>query len=472
MSFPTSIPHSSVQFDRLEISLEGWRLIGDQEAIDNALGSLGARTLSPLETLPPAFGTLERITSTRRRVRILTPQPGSNGTHDAPLFAGNIEVRRGGQLGDSNGPPREHPSYNVNVELILNPTRFTRHLMARRYPVLLPLEVAPAQYGELFREPMLAASRSRQGLSHVDEWSLVDPLSDNFYPLIRGLPRTFRSFFSDSLRAYIEALFSLLQITFSQFSLVDVVVQSTRPRLTLRKAEAYIELPSADALQYVTANQGQFLRLHNDARRRFVPLRAELAEVRQEQNSPVVDVHILSGRRLVIYAKTMRRVRFEIRFDFKKCPQVLNGRFSCTEEGTSENHLSGVTERLFQWLETVRSQTALRLEILAPRMPAVGPSTNSAPVYRLMRIISEACTSSDMADHILSLLVGNAAIAVHRTAPELPAVEALERHGVLHQLSSRPATYGPTPEYERAIEACRRLEIGIEFLGGEPAEAS
>ena len=436
-SFDEVVSANAGRQDKIEIAVEHGFIMDNAEDVGMFLHYLGSPPVAQARTAPGAFG---RIFNRRRsgippfrtqeiRVRSTASQP-----LPPPLFSGFMKIIN----------RRESPSiWMLHSLLSLNLTRFVRHQAIPRPATRLLQDRPNILYG--FYERNLP-------LDHEDEFPLVD--SDNWIPddrlwshlaAPRLWPRHLRAFLTgaatevhnDLLRAAEHATLVIQQSHQNPFSMYSV--------------ETYWEFYEYDPIRAVRALE-PLLETYAAA---AVDAWDAPRHVRQErpENSRRLSIRTHTGETLKIYAKTNRRVRFEITHELSG-----NRPYRLSEGG----HTFPVIEGAIPLLNHLAGVAAERVnDVLRHfRLHASAPNTQHT-VLKFIFDVQAAFDDPNKAFQLLQILTHNGSLVVGRGTVFRTELRRLHSRGVLYRSHRR---YSVTPPYRQAL--ANMQQTGIGFLLG------
>jgi len=221
--------------------------------------------------------------------------------------------------------------------------------------------------------------------------------------------------------------------------------------LALREVETYWEFQADNPISLVYDLIRYIRRLGANVSDRHWP--AGYRTAGRDRNSPSVKALLRPGVTLNVYAKTSRRVRFEVRHDFRERDLPLRG------DGQVERNSSN-PHRLRHWLKYCAQDAAIELnnvfayierqEQAAERSPRLGERP-----YSLLMHISRSTTNELLAKTILELLTENGVIDLSDNSPLQRAVQYLQRKEVVERVRRHSRTVRLRPEYQTALQWIR-----------------
>jgi hypothetical protein len=149
----------------------------------------------------------------------------------------------------------------------------------------------------------------------------------------------------------------------------------------------------------------------------------------------------VKGLELKVYAKTNRRIRFEVRHDLRTQASILGG-----------GHITNNLDELCSWLSLAAEDAAHKLGRITTSFQ---PATDTLDIELLMAFFSKLdAAPGEYADieRILSVLIGLGGYA-GRDPQSVPILDHLERAGVL-ELTGR-GVRSVTTTYRPIVERLR-----------------
>lgn len=424
----TPVTGRQAKHDKIDLTFGSWIITGTQHntavffaGIEGALGPTGERWFNQNRE--------QRFHGYEFHVRQRAHE--TRGEQGVPLFSGKLKARRLrapnenltlGRAASAN--PLER--WSIEAELSLNPLRFVAH-QRRPNDFSIPPEEWP--------EATLLSSEQRPLRNNEISYDGNDNLV-TFHRL--AAPWTSPELWPFHLDRYIGAVWSLLDGLFGTSARAAPVALNYEPNFNLRYAEVAWDFYTRDPLRVVSFISRPFLLFGVRARSRLYPIgRAETGE---EFNSMAHTVRLASGVSAAVYAKTSRRVRFEIRYDLGASAAALGG-----------SHTTNEILNVLDWLTRLSDDAAGRLnEILATMRPSLGRSTATRSVYSFLSQVFAACEDEPTFNALLAVLVHQQGIRMISGSPFRRSVATLVRRGVLARTRPHARTYIIAEEYRRA----------------------
>jgi hypothetical protein len=428
-SFSQRVSATDARQDRINLKLEHWTFNGSGDQVDELRQKMALPAMSARDTIwgLTIFDDWGKIFNRPARVRGYRPamlvrsEPWQFGeiTLGTPLFSGKWVFSRMNEF-------RDRSACRTHLQLSLNPTRFARYQNVS-VPVPFNARNWPDDINFKWNRAFPTSEFSFDG-------------NDNWLPQI---PRM--SAYTDHWRHIVQRCCA------SAIGLFDAEVERSRRHyevdlpepmrhesFALKEIETYFEFSSRNAAD-VVARMGPLVRSLsrlNRTTRRF----SQEDSTTIDQNLFFYEVEISAGRHLKIYAKTNKRIRFEVLHRFGRGGFRPPGGY--TGEGWSVLPL-----KILSFAEDAASIVNLALEHFR-ESNAVSPS-HTSPFEFLTEIAAEA-RSRDVATTLVTLLVNRDGVI---DAGQLPAnlqraVHRLSQAGILrYNRSARTYSVSPRRRY-------------------------
>ncbi len=311
----------------------------------------------------------------------------------------------------------------------MNPTRFVAHQLSRRF------------VGRRFEEwPLLQPLLATRNVSLGTPSEFVLDGTDNVLltPASQAFGRS--EAWPIQVESYLSAVRNMLSSTVAEAAVgAGGVLGRPSEYVNLYEAETYWEFAADDPTGLVRNLEAPLFEWAQKPQSRRFAQSAGSLTTDFENNSRQLSVQVQSGVRLRVYAKTSRRVRFEIIHDLRQNARPI-GRHTSEDFGA-----------LSRWLDALRQDAAAALNLVFDHieqrsvLPPDGWSTAA-----LVRHVCEVCGRD--AEAILALLIGNGWLRVGVHDPVRGHVIGLVGAGVLERTG---ATYTVRPPYQRAFAELR-----------------
>ena len=247
------------------------------------------------------------------------------------------------------------------------------------------------------------------------------------------------------LERYWNATVRKFHELFDEAASVAGVTISSRSALNLRSLETYWEFRVNDPLNWLSEIEPvlQSLGLSSEARNYAYP--DGFSAKSSNGNSRSIVVRIRSGLRLRVYAKTNRRVRFEVEHDFVENARPLQGRHTDTDVAA-----------LFDWTSlAAEDATHVVNSALARLERAQVREGSQMSVPQLVIRISQALNDPLRAETMLTLLAANQSLVSTSGSDLTPSIRKLVSRSILEPVRPGARSYVLTPEFRSAGERLR-----------------
>lgn len=431
---------TSAKQDRIEVVLGDWILSGRSPQIGQIFLNRLSNLRLPTSINPHDIRWFRSDQRNRGRYITFRSRERSNSDEVKPLIAGEVRLR---PLHNS-----EHGNdgvfFTIKVTLYLNPTRFAQHHAVRiRGHLFNEIE-------NLQDDVLLATSPSGRNLLQAEE--IVLDRKDNVLLSRRTQAVSSPQFWPYLLRYYWQNVVDFLETSFA--GELDDMTALGRPRswcMNLKNVETYFEFYHDDAvyaLQQIKNSLRAFGRRNYE--NAFLPLDqgGEVHPMFREgrrDNSPSFSIQLTNSVKAVVYAKTNKRIRLEIR-------HRLNGENSSAAllggAHTHEDH-----QQLYPWLETLAIDATTRgNSILGYIGRHNWERVSQRPLYTFLARIVDACEDQAQYDLLLSSLINNDTIHVPRGDELLPIISSLLNQGILQRTNPHAQTFSIHPQYQETLQ--------------------
>jgi hypothetical protein len=433
----TRVTADTAQVDRIELSFGDWALVGDEDAIVTGMNDLYRAHIptSSGRLLPLFKGELIDGPTAFRNLRF------AKKTKTDSLSAPQILIAGAGQLVSwSTQRASRRPDEKARI-------RFRTHLNLTRFLQAQNLK----RIARLDRPAMLG--RHRLTIEPEPSWY------EHEIPL---MPATNIIIGPD--RKYAFALKESRQVQFSRYSrLVAQMLEGEvsraidsptakaqfLPSYTLHAIELYWEFDQQDSIAYVVGLRQSLLAASRDLTEDTYPI--ELPSLRVESQSPSYKIRLTKFISLKVYAKTNRRVRFEVSFredgiNVSTRVGKLNGR-------RSHETLDGICALL----PRLAAVAASRVNILLQSIAEVPVTPNHHTTLQLVHAITREAGHPYVAETIISSLVAFGRVALFKNDPLKESIHRLKERGILRTEPPGSPTYVLTDQFRETLERLRKL---------------
>jgi len=303
LSFDETVDPRSAKHDKITLVISHRVYDGTVEDLDSFRHYLGAVPQNYAADLAgESFSQLFNRPGVRQDFKIRESHQGGAPLLPLPLFRGSY------RLGHYRGQSDDVASVSSTLTLFLNPTRFLRHQDTAHY---FPPRLNFTHLSRTLSSPAFFGERSADtegeiSLDGRDNWL---PDTGAFGYAHEG------ALWSRNMRNYLDGVLREIEADTSRAAALTVDWRESdqlRP-YSLREVETYFEFRSTHPLKAVE-ELCPLLHSFNELTSSVVSYPVSFTELR-EKNSLVFTKQIRSGVSLRIYAKTNRRVRFEVIHD-------------------------------------------------------------------------------------------------------------------------------------------------------------
>lgn len=301
----------------------------------------------------------------------------------------------------------------------LNATRYMRQRGFRRR-----LDLGPNQdvfrHSEHFRPP----TNGEHSLDGNDNWLPADEAGTVAWSddQARSAPVCFLSSIHARIASEFHRAASLSP---------DMAATQTALSGSLQQVETYWEFWHDEPLRFVQSLQREALQFSGQ-------VRSQIFETATDGQSLSLSLSMTAGTRLKIYAKTNRRVRFEVEHSLER----------------SRRGFSSTTE-ISALLSAARADAAETvngfLDFVHPQRP-VHPSQCRSPLALVCEIVQAVHGNYGHAQAMLEALCVHRRLTTVRNSPLRPAIMRLVENGIFQPSRPRSRSYVPSPVWRYAGE--------------------
>ncbi|MCD1628186.1 hypothetical protein K7H22_19550 [Seohaeicola saemankumensis] len=416
--------------DRIQLDVGNWALVGEEDQVLDALSQLREIEVYSSDGEPVSLfnsRVLQRVSDARDlRFRTTTDSDALNRT--SPLLAGRINTASWRSQTVSRRP---NEVARLVFETHLNLTRFVQAQQLKRITHL----ARPA----LATDYVLA-------IRPEDEWYadelplrpatniIIGPNKKYAFALRHPRTQQARTYFTLALGTLSRALEISFAGTGASYEYL--------PHLNLREIEFYWEFDSDNPVEWVLS-MTEVVAQHG-VRYGEVMYETQRSSIETQNQSPCLRIGLTRDIDIKIYAKTTRRVRFEV---------TLSGA-AIYNHGGRRTHTT--VEGVVGLIPALANEAASRIRPLLQSIAADPPPPGSFTALNLMHLITRASSDPHAAEAIIASLVTFGRVSPYRNDPILNAVHMLRDQGVLRNLGARSRIYIVTDAYRDALANLRR----------------
>ncbi|HEY9038602.1 MAG TPA: hypothetical protein VIN05_06635 [Roseovarius sp.] len=418
--------------DRIDLSIGNWALLGDSDAICSALEHLRRETLTVTpygEVLQIFQGDLIEHIHDVRHLRF-TANPNADRLNRAhTLVSGSVGLAG---WGNRQNQRLDNEKARIVFRAQLNLTRFIQAQHLKRATRLdtpklasdYVLAITPESRWYRDEAPLLPATNV-----------IIGPDLKYAYALKSSRQAQFRR--------YLKLIHSMLHQSLGVAFEDEDAEACQLPNLTLHQIEFYWEFDHDNPIDYVVS---------------IVPrLRQQAADVREDQylvslpeysiscQSPCIKLALTRTIELKVYAKTNRRVRFEITFKDRAIGTYGGGQTATT------------AKRLVSKIAPLAEEAARRCNEVLQSITAAPPPPSTISAFQLMHAIYQKARSPYVAETVIAGLLAFERITPYGNDPLKETIHALRDAGILRTSRPRSRVYVVTNEYSAALQRLREL---------------
>lgn len=419
--------------DRFRISLGDWGLYGTEENACETLTNLRMEEVkTPEGECIPLFSG-DPIVSFKQRLNIKFASANDDNkmANVSPLIAGRVaysdRYRRPEELKGATSTIQFNASLNL-----------TRFIQAQKFKLRTPV----------VRPPRLLTPRCLAIDTDMSWFKDEVPLQKSTNLLIGpwtkyadALARPVRTHMS----RYLRIVEGVLDRALRRSTRDGVTPPSRSKYYSLQEIEFYWEFDCDSPIQYVTGALPKIRGMSD----RFFEGQVEIQDDAQavlitEFQSPSIKAKIAKGTWLRVYAKTTRRVRFEILLEASVIGSKGGGQTAATRKALCDK------------IGVLSDYSASKFNpILAALQRSPSPSSTLTAI-RLLSEINLCANDPYLAEAIIGSLVCFDRVALYNNSPFKTAVHDLRDKGVLCTVIPRSRNYSVTPSYRAALEQLKR----------------
>ncbi len=427
----TRVSADSSFIDRFELSVGDWALYGEEDAICSALAEFRHAELitshgEPIKLFNSVI--IERLWQFKRMKFSKNPTKDSL-TEPSTLISGSCA-----RAPTNNRAVTVRPDEKGRICFLtqLNLTRFTQAQQLKKVTRLdrpsiasehvLQIEPEPSWYEDEI--PLMPATNV-----------IIGPNKKYAYAL--KSPRT------TQLRRYISLVQDILQNVVANAFRDGSARAEEFPFFTLRAIEFYWEFDQPSAIDYVISLRPRLEAQADDIIEDLYPV--DIPSFRLKGQSPSFKMKLTKYISLKIYAKTNRRVRFEVEFR----DSAIN-----THSG---NRTSETIEGIVTLIPKLATEAAKRLNKVLQSIAPLSVPASSLTALQLMHVITREARHPYVAEAIIAALVSFGRIAPYNNDPLRETIHRLRDRNVLEPQVPKSSVYVVTEAYRESLERLRQF---------------
>lgn len=415
--------------DHAEVVIGDWALIGQVSDVQRVLESLPAITAETRDgTEVPVF-TQARLGPRATSVEAFV-STGLHGTYRTrPVFCGKLATAWGR---DRLPISLMGEHIRVGLEAGLNINHF---IVAQSIPTRSRLDRPIVLH-------KIALALSHRFARHGNEYCLTDDTN-----LLIGPDAIFRYADSkpaeDHLLDAVDACSQFVGGGLAENAAAYGVRCQPVPYHSLRKIEFYWEFSHPNPIQLVESLIVPMRSLGDETLMHRALVRGE--EVAVRQNSMFISCELSAGCKLIVYAKTNMRLRFEVRLDDETISRMSGGNRTTRDRG-----------ELRRMVQTLRIAATARFTQAMQDLDAFQiRQASQQAATQLCAQIDRLISDDDVAQVIVEALRMRGSVVATLDSPIRQAIETLCDANILQHRRTRKPVFIPTDPFIRAVMGLR-----------------
>jgi hypothetical protein len=248
---------------------------------------------------------------------------------------------------------------------------------------------------------------------------------------------------SEHLSLYLSLISGMLDGVVSDAFVDEAATYEKFSAYALKEIELYWEFDSNNPIDYVEGIRQNVMGANANVSEVYYGIQNLQFDVQGQ--SPCLTIHITRDTKLKIYAKTNRRVRFEV--TFKK--DAINR--------AAERRTSKTLKELVGKLPRLAEEAAKRVNAFLQSIAAVPAPKSSFTSVQLIHAIAKACKTAHESEAVIAALVTYGRLTIQNHDPLKDIVHSLKDRGVLRNLKPRSKVYVVTNHYDEPLLRLRHL---------------
>lgn len=426
----TTVNGSNAFIDRIQLDIGDWALFGSSDQICDALSEFrNAEILSCEGEIVSLFKP--RLVESIWNVRGLkfSTNPKSDAFNRASaLISGSVELA--GWRYRPTGK-REGEQARINFLTQLNLTRFVQAQKLKRRTRL--------------DRPQLASDYV-MAISPDDAWYKDEIPLRPATNIIIGPNRKYAFALKDErpaqTRQYLNLVLEMLENVIDRAFNGSDAFATHLPYFSLKAIEFYWEFDTDTPIDYILSLRHTIMQHGDDVSDDIYEV--ENPSLRTVNQSPCLTVRLTKNIKIKAYAKTNRRVRFEV--------SLKNDAINSHAGPRAHDSIDGIVSLI----PALAEEAATRLTPLLQSITAAPPPTGSYTGVQLIYRITQAAENPHVAETIIAALVALGRVAPYGQDKLLKTVQKLAKREVLRTIKPRSPIYVVTDQYRDALNSLRR----------------
>lgn len=429
---PETVVNAEAAFiDRFQIDIGDWALFGADTSIFSALTAFSqSNVLTGHGEVVPLFnGHLVDSLYAMRKLKFSTNPDTDNMSRATALVSGAVKQAQW-RFSSTSRQPDETARITFSTQL--NLTRFiqAQHLK-RRSPLGRPnlaagyvLAIDPDESWYTDEVPLIPATNVIIGPSQKYAYALKRTRTAQFsryLDLVKGM-----------LNRVVANAFDGEEATFQRF-----------PAYALKEIEFYWEFDTPNPIDYVESIRPALFAANNSVSEDRYDF--EQASFEIQGQSPCLTVRITSDTKIKIYAKTNRRVRFEVTLKKAAISRAAGQRTTTTSKAMAD------------MIPALAQEAAQRTNVLLQSIATSPTPRSSFTAVSLVHAITRVCNTPHESEAVIAALTTFGRITLQNHDPLRYVVHILRDRGILTNTRPRSKVYVVTDEYREPLERLRRF---------------
>lgn len=427
----TRVSADAAFIDRIQLDIGEWALFGPQDSICAALTAFSHSSVQTAhgEILPLFNGHIVENLYGIRKLKF-NGNPNTDSTNKAKsLVSGSVKLANW-RFSKTAKQPNELARITFATQL--NLTRFTQaqHLKRRsrldrpRLVAGYVLAIDPDQSWYADEAPLRPATNLIIGSDQKYRFALKQTRPQQlsrYLKLVRGMLS----------RVMLDA-FQGERATYERFA-----------GYSLKEIEFYWEFNEPNPIDYVEGLRTALMGAGENFSERIY--KVDQVSFELQGQSPCLKVRVTRDIQIKVYAKTNRRVRFEVTLKNDAINRAVGSRTTVS------------LSRLVEKIPDLSTQAAIRLNDLLQSIETIPPPKSSLSSVQLLHAITRAADDPHIGEAIIASLVTYGRITPHNNDLLRDTIQRLVKLGILRNKKHRSKIYVVTDEYLAALQRLREF---------------
>lgn len=419
--------------DKISLFIGNWDINATELMMSSFIISLGDQTRSHPTFHTIAFQQTNRVDFiTRKKLKIFRSHQGRGYKENAPLFTGELVIKR-----------ERHNHYRLNLLIDINPTRFCVY---QRTPIR---NRNPKGMRTLSPSIVLFATQNRIQHGQGEDLEFTFGGSDNCLLTPSSKLNASQQFYLENFNRYLLSIISYIEDEIADFQQHDFIQRGVMEEFySIRSIETYWDIPCPNPT--VTLKQLENL-IRTSVNRfdvnQYLSDKLTGSTFGLDDLTPCYTCYYRNGESLKLYAKTNKKIRLEVTYDFQKHKTLRS------EWGNTPNSVAKLFEFISYCCEM--STTTANDFISALSRNSTENLIREKPLIEFITKIYSHTDTTSQANAILSMIASTGGIISSKAPKHLKSnLDRLVDKGILTKQSGRATRYIPQPRY---LNASRKL---------------